>query len=147
MTVEITSLPDGYLGAAAVGGGTIDISVNAAGYGWFLGTTPWRNRAPARRVGQKEFLADRSTAPAGHEDLLTVVMHELGHALGLSDRAPTKFPADLMAQTLATGVRRLPSARDVAEVLHERPLVVTYQTPNRPISAHRLRVTDGEPSL
>jgi hypothetical protein len=47
-------------------------------------------------------------------------MHELGHVLGLNDVAPTTFPDDLMAETLATGVRRLPSAQDVAEVVADQ---------------------------
>ena len=29
---------------------------------------------------------DPTQAPAGHYDLLTTVMHEMGHALGLDDR-------------------------------------------------------------
>jgi hypothetical protein len=44
-------------------------------------------------------------------------MHELGHTLGLRDVNPIEFPADLMAETLATGERRLLSADDVARVL------------------------------
>ncbi len=64
-----------------------------------------------------DFLAGPSMVAAGHEDLLTVVMHELGHTLGLSDLDPTTSPTDLMAETLATGARRLPSAADVAKVI------------------------------
>lgn len=56
-------------------------------------------------------------AAAGREDLLTVVIHELGHVLGLSDLDPTAFPDDPMAETLAAGVRRLPSTQDVIAVL------------------------------
>ena len=47
-------------------------------------------------------------------DLLTVVMHELGHVLGLPDDSDLTSAADLMDETLATGTRRLPSAADVA---------------------------------
>jgi hypothetical protein len=39
-------------------------------------------------------------------DLLTVVEHELGHELGLSDVDPVSHPQDLMASTLPAGVRR-----------------------------------------
>ena len=99
VTVQITNLPAGYLGGTAVGGNIIYLSADADGYGWSIAT------------------ANPSAVPAGHEDLLTVVMHELGHVLGLNDLNPAEFPADLMAETLATGVRRLPSARDVAMVL------------------------------
>ena len=43
-------------------------------------------------------------------DLLTVVMHELGHMLGLADETQAGATADLMFETLAPGVRRLPDA-------------------------------------
>jgi hypothetical protein len=42
-------------------------------------------------------------------DTLTVVMHEMGHALGLPDEA-----AGIMAEALAPGTRNLPTAADVA---------------------------------
>ena len=67
-------------------------------------------------------MADPSAAAAGHEDLLTVLMHELGHTLGLNDLDPALFSADLMAETLATGVQRLPSAQDVAAAIATQPV-------------------------
>jgi hypothetical protein len=42
-------------------------------------------------------------------DALTVVMHEMGHALGLPDGA-----VGVMAESLAPGTRNLPTAADVA---------------------------------
>jgi hypothetical protein len=41
-------------------------------------------------------------------------MHELGHTLGLDDLVPSQDATDLMTETLPTGVRRLPSAQDLA---------------------------------
>jgi hypothetical protein len=38
-------------------------------------------------------------------DLLTVVMHELGHELGLPDLDAAAHPGDVMAEGLAPGVR------------------------------------------
>jgi hypothetical protein len=72
--------------------GTIYLDATADGYGWFMDPT--------------------ASPPATQVDLLTVVMHEMGHALGLPDiTAPGS--TDLMAQALAVGLRRLPSMADV----------------------------------
>jgi hypothetical protein len=45
-------------------------------------------------------------------DLLTVVAHEMGHVLGIAELAD---PSDVMFQDLAPGVRKMPTAADVAE--------------------------------
>jgi hypothetical protein len=42
-------------------------------------------------------------------DGLTVVMHEMGHALGLPDET-----LGIMSESLAPGIRNLPMAADVA---------------------------------
>jgi hypothetical protein len=102
VSAQITVLPVGYLGAAAIDGNLIYLSADADGYGWSTDTT-----------------AGNTTVAVGHEDLLTVVLHELGHTLGLDDLEPGEFSSDLMAETLATGTRRLPSALDVATVIAE----------------------------
>jgi hypothetical protein len=88
--VVVTTLPTGILGEYTAG--TIYLDATADGYGWFLNPTA----RPA----------------SGQVDLLTVVMHEMGHALGLPDiSAPGA--TDLMAAALAPGMRRLPSMADV----------------------------------
>jgi hypothetical protein len=117
VSVEITRLSAGYLGTTAIGGSIMYLSDDAAGYGWSIGASSWNPAALARPVAPNEILAGPSTSAAGHEDLLTVVMHDLGHTLGLADLNPIKAPANLMAETLATGVRRLPYAADVAKIV------------------------------
>src|SRR5581483_9838743 len=53
--------------------------------------------------------AGAGSPAAGRMDLLTVVMHELGHVIGLDSRFGGD-PADLMAAYLGAGDRRLPGA-------------------------------------
>ena len=43
-------------------------------------------------------------------------MHEMGHLLGFADLDPEEEPHDLMAATLAPGVRRVPAASDDIQV-------------------------------
>jgi hypothetical protein len=45
-------------------------------------------------------------------DLLSVVLHEMGHMLGLEDNE-----GGLMAEVLQPGTRRLPTVADVDQVL------------------------------
>jgi hypothetical protein len=47
-------------------------------------------------------------------DLLTTVMHELGHQIGLDDNFDTAAANDLMFGFLGAGERRLPDATDAA---------------------------------
>src|SRR5437016_3477097 len=62
-------------------------------------------------------LADDSEFPSapgsplyGHMDLLTVVMHELGHVQGFGD---IDDDHDIMGGSLLPGIRRLPEANDL----------------------------------
>jgi hypothetical protein len=80
----IAPLGGGLVGWTGASG--ITLSPDAAGWGWYAGQA--------------------AKVPADQMDLLTVVEHELGHELGLSDVDPAAHPADLMAATLATGTRR-----------------------------------------
>jgi Ca2+-binding RTX toxin-like protein len=89
-------------------GTTIYIDSTAAGHGWSL---------------------DIASSPViGRVDLLTVLMHELGHVLGLDHAAPGESNQDLMNSTLSTGVRLVPMRDDVATV--ETP--VSDSSPSQP---------------
>ncbi len=97
-----------FLGSAAPG--HIIIDSDAAGYGWFLDATPSDDAEFGNVLSDSRVQANPGQLPNGHIDLLTAVMHELSHQLGLHD---TYDPADrdsISYGYLVTGERRLPEA-------------------------------------
>ena len=96
----VDQLPAGYLGLSDLGTGTVEISANAAGYGWFVDANPLQDQLFVNGIAQPG-----STA-ANRMDLLTVVLHEMGHFDGWTELDPATNPDALMALTLGTGQRR-----------------------------------------
>jgi hypothetical protein len=96
----VANLPGRTLGLEA--GNAIYLNADAAGYGWFIDPTPLQD---------EEFAPDGSalsgSAAAGRMDLLTVVMHEMGHRLGMPDLDTPAGSDALMDATLAPGQRHL----------------------------------------
>jgi hypothetical protein len=106
LIVRVGALPPGVVGYRR--GETLTLSPNAAGYGWFVDPTPADNSEFAVQTSAG-LQAGSGSPAAGRMDLLTVILHEEGHALGLGD-LPAAGSADVMAATLFPGVRRLPRA-------------------------------------
>ena len=99
-TIRIDDLPGLDLGVTV--GGAISISRNAAGWGWFIDPTPSDDSEFPRPTANG--LAATPASPAyGEMDLLTVVMHELGHVLGYPDTS-----SGLMSEFLLAGTRLAP---------------------------------------
>jgi hypothetical protein len=104
--IELADLGGNFLGLE--GDNTILIDRPADGYGWFIDATPMSDQAFVPTSDPNELNALAGSAAAMHMDLLTVVMHELGHVLGLGDVADGSGPDTLMSVSLPIGVRRLP---------------------------------------
>jgi hypothetical protein len=89
--------------AWSVGDGTILIDMSAAGHGWFVDSTPMRDEEFRNSFGDV-LIAKAGSDAFGRMDLLTVLEHEIGHALGYTHLAPDGN-VDLMDATLAPGTR------------------------------------------
>jgi RHS repeat-associated protein len=105
-TVEfaVADLHEGLLGFAA--NNVVWIDRDAAGHGWFVDPTPAEQSEFSATAALTEFTATSGPA-AGQIDLLTVVLHELGHVLSQADN---DAPHDLMNRSLGAGIRRVPNA-------------------------------------
>jgi hypothetical protein len=101
VTWHVRDLPGNYLGFSA--GNTIFIDRDAAGWGWFIDSTP---------TDDSEFTTAGNQGEQDRLDLLTVVIHELGHLLGLDHDVE-----GAMVESLARGVRR-------ADLEHDHDLLV-----------------------
>ncbi len=94
-------------------GSTVLLDDNAAGHSWFIDATPWDNEEFVLSASGNELVAAEGSPAFGKIDLLTVLMHEMGHVLGLGHDDWSGTSTGLMSTPLPTGVRRLPSAADV----------------------------------
>ena len=81
VTVEIVDLPGNRLGQSL--DNRVWIDVDASGYGWFIDATPGDDVEFWHRGATDEQMATLGSPARGRVDLLTTVMHELGHVLGL----------------------------------------------------------------
>jgi hypothetical protein len=106
VTVHIADLPDARLGQQF--GRSITLDPTAAGHGWFIDPTPFDNEE-FPTLGYAGLLAAGDSAAAGHMDLLTALLHELEHTLGLDDDYTDPHSDSLMNGWLITGTRRLPA--------------------------------------
>jgi large repetitive protein len=151
LKVEITDLPTGQLAEGTITGydttgrpnaGTLTLDINGNNQGWFIDTTPGDNSEFDKQLTETAYQATNSPA-TGKYDLLTVILHELGHIQGIikgnsafdanvknntfigkgftatltadgSHLDNTLYPYDLLNTSLKPGIRKLPSQLDLA---------------------------------
>ena len=111
----------------------ITLDLDAAGHGWYIGGLTTEDRGqnlsspsaifnPLSSVfsppssdwlptsNPNEWVARAGTDAAGKMDMLSVLLHEYGHALGIEHSSDAH---DYMATTLTPGLRRLPSSDEM----------------------------------
>ena len=104
ISYEVTDLAPGTLAFAEELRITFD--VDASGNGWFIDPTPLENEEFTSN-GLTTFVSLPDSDAEGNMDLLTIMLHEQGHVLGLPD---ISADGTLMYEFLATGERRLPES-------------------------------------
>lgn len=110
VSISVVDLQGAVLGVA--GDNSITLDQNAAGHGWFIDPTPADNDEFVQQTAT-QWIADSTGAATSRYDLLTAVIHELGHVLGFEDVAE----GDVMSEVLELGMRRQPSAEAVDSLL------------------------------
>ena len=106
VTVELGTLPAGKLGVTY--GDTIVIDATAAGWGWFTGVSAQDSAAFMAKLAGGAYTASPGSEAAGHMDLLSTVLHELGNAMGFAEDTGN----DVTGRVLEAGERRLPVVAD-----------------------------------
>src|SRR5439155_6849553 len=81
--VSITNLPGSFVGISSPDG--IWIDQDAAGFGWFVDSTPANNLEFGKPFASNKFAATPGSPAYGKMDLLTIVEHEMGRPLGLQE--------------------------------------------------------------
>ncbi|MBC3935296.1 matrixin family metalloprotease [Undibacterium sp. CY7W] len=94
-------------------GAQITLDTNAAGHGWFIDSTPDQNDEFLPTSNPDVWIAKAGSAADGKMDMLSVLLHEYGHALGIEHSGDD---GDFMAASLQSLERRLPRAEELGLV-------------------------------
>ncbi|HEU6455810.1 MAG TPA: Ig-like domain-containing protein [Roseateles sp.] len=111
VSFSVATLPSGVVGQES--GSQIQLSVNGGGWGWFVDATPEQAQEFSATLSNT-WVAPAGSVASSHVDLLTVMIHEMGHVMGLDDVIDG---TSVMSAVLQPGMRHLPSSQDVAHWL------------------------------
>ena len=103
--IRLRDLASGRL--AAADHDVITIDRDASNRGWFIDATPSDDAEFGETDPRTGELVGTADGTQNHYDLLTAIMHEQGHILGIEH---TELPGELMYGGLQTGGRRLPDS-------------------------------------
>ena len=106
---EVADLSTPYLGES--NGDTIRVDRSAAGHDWFVDATPFDDVEFRKTLSATRRYTDPFGAPAGQLDLLTAVMHELGHRVGIVEYDTTGICRSLLFTEGRSHDRIVPCAR------------------------------------
>lgn len=88
----------------------IEIDDNANGFGWYIDKTPEIDEEFIHYNKSHILHAPVSSKAYSKADLLSIVMHEMGHALGLDDNDDEEL---LMRRCFMTSIRINPSTKEL----------------------------------
>lgn len=108
VTIQIVDLPGNRL--ASTIGNTIYLDHDAAGWGWFIDSTPLDATEYGVEGESGRLIATSTSSASGKIDLLSVLMHELGHIAGLEHSVD-----GLMSTTILPGERLIDWDNDAIE--------------------------------
>jgi DNA/RNA endonuclease G (NUC1) len=92
LKIEIQDLPTGQLAEGTITGydtngrpnsGTLTLDTDGNSLGWFIDTTPDDNTEFTTQLADTAYKATADSAASGKYDLLTTILHELGHLNGI----------------------------------------------------------------
>jgi len=101
------------LALSETAGNTVILDSDAAGYGWFIDATP-ADDAEFNLTDSTVLTATSSGAASGDMDLLSVVMHEMGHVLGFEHDPANDQLSNIMAVYLDAGRRTSATQETIA---------------------------------
>jgi hypothetical protein len=118
---KVADLPGTYLAltrferdqSGTIVSSRVTIDQDAAGYGWFVDSTPGDSSEFGEQLNGWASRAASDSPAAGTIDLLTTIYHELGHVLGLDHIGADIRAYDVMNPILQIGVRSLPTSFDL----------------------------------